>query len=433
VAQIYTVKEFDCFTANQNASGYTVLPENIFDNLEKFILANNSSNDDAPELMGISVKKGVGKVITAQNYVGIISMKDGTTIEILPKVYEKNSTDGQASKQKSKTLLLKMLRTLNNVPYKSVQRASLDTDKLSIFEIFIRMFTDEVFSIVKYGLKCNYRTKKDNLNVYKGKLDVSNHIRYNAVHKERFFVEFDEYNADRAENRIIKTTLQYLYKRTTSTKNKNDIRTLLNSFADIQESTDYKKDFEQCVKERGTKTYSVALMWAEVFLKGKSFTAFAGSNVAIALLFPMEKLFESYVASLMRKSDFADKYQFSFQDKRYHLFETPKKIFRLKPDIVALRRSDNNVYIMDTKWKILKPNKANYGISQADMYQMYAYYKKYSFSGTVKNITLIYPETSDFNENQKFEFKSGDGVTVYAKFINLYDENAIEKIFSQID
>ena len=32
-----------------------------------------------------------------------------------------------------------------------------------------------------------------------------------------------------------------------------------------------------------------------VFLQGKSFTAFSGSEVAIALLFPMEKLFESYV------------------------------------------------------------------------------------------------------------------------------------------
>lgn len=433
MAQTYTVKEFDCFTTKENTSGYTVLPQNTFDSLEEFIISNNIGDDDAPELMKISAKKGVGKVITAQNYVGIISMNDGTTIEILPKVYEKNSTDEKTSKQKAKALLLKMLRTLNNVPYKSVQRANLDADKLSIFEIFIRMFTDEVFSIVKYGLKCSYETKKDNLNVYKGKLSVSDHIKHNAVHKERFFVEFDEYNANRAENRIIKATLNYLYKRTNSTKNKNDIRTLLNSFADIDESTDYKKDFEKCVKERGTKTYSVALMWAGVFLQGKSFTAFAGSNVAVALLFPMEKLFESYVASLMRKSDVSQLYEFNFQDKRYHLFETPKKIFSLKPDIVARRRADNVVYVMDTKWKVLKPGKVNYGISQADMYQMYAYHKKYSFQNTTKNITLIYPETSDFSANERLTFKSTDGVTVYARFINLYDENCIQNIFKYID
>ena len=43
---------------------------------------------------------------------------------------------------------------------------------------------------------------------------------------------------------------------------------------------------------------------------------------------------------------------------------------------------------MDTKWKRLNKNaSANYGISQADMYQMYAYSKKYHTS----EIWLLYP------------------------------------------
>ena len=33
--------------------------------------------------------------------------------------------------------------------------------------------------------------------------------------------------------------------------------------------------------------------------------------------------------------------------------------------------------------------KVNWGISQADMYQMYAYHKKYN----AKNITMLYPMT----------------------------------------
>jgi 5-methylcytosine-specific restriction enzyme subunit McrC len=36
--------------------------------------------------MQISAKK-VGKVITARNYVGVITMLDGTVIEILPKIF----------------------------------------------------------------------------------------------------------------------------------------------------------------------------------------------------------------------------------------------------------------------------------------------------------------------------------------------------------
>jgi methionyl-tRNA synthetase len=48
---------------------------------------------------------------------------------------------------------------------------------------------------------------------------------------------------------------------------------------------------------------------------------------------------------------------------------------------------------MDTKWKRLSGSlKNNYGISQADMYQMYAYQKKYEAKGNdVNGVTLLYP------------------------------------------
>ena len=55
------------------------------------------------------------------------------------------------------------------------------------------------------------------------------------------------------------------------------------------------------------------------------------------------------------------------------------------------------------------------------------------FQNTTKNITLIYPETSDFSAHERLTFKSTDGVTVYARFINLYDENCIQNIFKYID
>ena len=69
--------------------------------------------------MGLSAKKGIGKVITAKNYVGVISMKDGTTIEILPKVLTKSD-----EKDSVKTLLIDMLKSLKNTPYKSFRKTN---------------------------------------------------------------------------------------------------------------------------------------------------------------------------------------------------------------------------------------------------------------------------------------------------------------------
>ena len=235
-------------------------------------------------------------------------------------------------------------------------------------------------------------------------------------HKERSFVEYDEFNTDRPENRLIKTTLLYLYRVSQSSKNRVDIKNLLNSFSEVSESTDIDGDFSKYTPDRNMKDYTTALMWCKVFLLGKSFSAFSGSEVAFALLFPMETLFENYVAQKLRKYLNPKEYTVSAQDRSFHLFDYPRQ-FLMKPDIVVKRKHDGAVFVLDTKWKLLSQAKANYGISQADMYQMYAYQKKYQ----AENITLLYPRTDTLNTDRQIPFHSNDGVLVTAQFVDLFN------------
>ena len=416
---IYTIKEYGSFCAKQGIPGYQYLPEPVFSQLEEFVLSNQGFEADALELMGLSARKGVGKIITAKNYVGIITMKDGTTIEILPKIY--SETDRDESGIRTKKLLIDMLKTLRDVPYKTLQTSNVNIEKMNVFEIFIRMFIDEMFFIVKRGLKHNYETVEENANFFKGKMKFSQQVRYNLAHKERNYVEYDAFTANRPENRLLKATLQYLYKHSLSPKNRNDIKILLGSFGEIEASVDYKTDFSKYIPDRNMKDYTTALMWSRVFLMGKSFTSFAGSEVAVALLFPMEKVFESYIATLIKKELVPQDYAITVQDRKFHLFDGPDKKFLLKPDIVITRKSDGAQFIIDTKWKILSESKANYGISQADMYQMYAYQKKYS----AKNVTLLYPKTENVSK-EDIEFVSDDGVIVKVRFVDMFNLNTNE-------
>ena len=411
---IYTIKEYGSFCAKPGIPGHQYLPEPTFSQLEEFILSNQNADADALELMGLSARKGVGKIITAKNYVGIITMKDGTTIEILPKIY--SEVDDDESGAKTKKLLIEMLKTLRDTPYKTLQTSNVNIEKMNIFEIFIKMFIDEMFFIVKRGLKCSYETIEENANFFKGKMKFSQQVRYNLAHKERNYVEYDAFTSNRPENRLLKATLQYLYKHSASSKNRNDIKSLLNSFGEIEASIDYKADFAKYVPDRNMKDYTTALMWSKVFLMGKSFTSFAGSEVAVALLFPMETVFESYIAALLKKELIPKGYSVSAQDRKYHLFDEPDKKFLMKPDIVVTRKSDGAKFIMDTKWKVLSESKANYGISQADMYQMYAYQKKYSS----ENVILLYPQTENVCK-EDIEFSSVDGVVVKVRFADLFD------------
>lgn len=408
-----TIKEYGSICAKPGIAGYEYLPEPAFSQLKEFILSNKSADTDALELMGLTARKGVGEIITAKNYVGIITMKDGTTIEILPKIY--SEIDNDESGTRTKKLLIEMLKTLRDTPYKTLQTSNVNIEKMNIFEIFIRMFIDEMFFIVKRGLKCSYETIEENANFFKGKMKFSQQVRYNLAHKERNYVEYDAFTVNRPENRLLKATLQYLYKHSSSSKNRTDIKSLLNSFGEVEASVDYKSDFSKYVADRNMKDYTTTLMWSKVFLMGKSFTSFAGSEVAVALLFPMETVFESYVATLLRKELISKGYSVSAQDRKYHLFDEPDKKFLMKPDIVITRKSDGCIFVMDTKWKVLSESKFNYGISQADMYQMYAYQKKY----LSESVTLLYPKTENVH-NDNIEFSSEDGVTVKVRFVDLF-------------
>ena len=276
----------------------------------------------------------------------------------------------------------------NYVKYADDLITKFEEDDEFRIEVFIRMFIDEMFYIAKRGLKSSYQTVSSNENVFKGKILFSEQIKQNYAHKEKAFVEYDEFNTNRPENKLIKSTLLYLYRQASSLKNKTDIRTLLNAFSEVEPSVDYEGDYAKYCPDRNTKDYSTALLWSRVFLMGKSFTSFSGSEVAVALLFPMETLFESYVAVQLKKILEAALFKVTAQDKSYHLFSYPSKKFLMKPDIAITRKDDKAIFICDTKWKLLADEKANYGISQGDMYQMYAYQKKY----VAQNITLTMME-----------------------------------------
>lgn len=413
---VYQIREYGSFITGKVIDGYKTLPPHTFQQLREFILTNRSKDTDALELMSLSARKGIGEVITAKNYVGIITLRDGTTIEILPKIY--SAIEDDSSGTRTKRLLIDMLKTLRDSPYKNLQTSSVNIEKMNIFEVFIRMFVDEVFFIVKRGLKCSYETIEENATFFKGKMKFSQQIKFNHSHKERSYVEYDAYTVNRPENRLLKATLIYLYKHSASSRNKNDIKTLLNIFSEVEASTNYKSDFEKYVPDRNMKDYTTALLWSRVFLMGKSFASFSGSEVAWALLFPMETLFESYVAVLLKKHLTPLGYSVSAQDKSYYLFDDPKR-FAMRPDIVIHRKSDGAIFVMDTKWKILSDSKANYGISQADIYQMYAYQKKYG----AEYITLLYPKTEKVLYNETIEFQSKDGVIVKVAFVDMFDLN----------
>jgi 5-methylcytosine-specific restriction enzyme subunit McrC len=103
------------------------------------------------------------------------------------------------------------------------------------------------------------------------------------------------------------------------------------------------------------------------------------------------------------------------KDHCVSLLDEPK-CFLMKPDIVITRKMNGAIFILDTKWKLLPDAKANYGISQTDMYQMYAYQKKYG----AECVTLLYPMTNQVPLEKQISYKSEDGTKVRVGFVDLF-------------
>ena len=373
-----------------------IIGKKDFGDIENFILKN--SDENAPFLR---IASGIGgKFIQARNYVGVLQTKGGLTIEILPKTADKTDTD------KSKAVFIKMLRTLKNFPFKSSNLASLKTQNLPLFEIFISMFLCELETLVKKGIKSDYVALEENLNFLKGKLNINEQIKRNSVHKERFYVGYNEFLSNIKINRIIKTTLKFLYKKSNFNKNQQKIRELLFIFDEVSTCNNYKNFFEKLIINRQIKHYEQTLLWCNIFLLGNSFTPHKGDDLAFALLFDMNALFESYVGDFIKKSFASTILQYSEK----HLIEDPKS-FKLKPDIFL-----EGKFIADAKWKIVKSRD---DISQADLYQLYAYGKKHECS----MLYLIYPKI-DGARQETMKFRYDDEMWLEILYFDLEkDEN----------
>lgn len=454
--KLLTVREFDSIIGNEaykdDPCYRYILPKGsegldgkkIFAEFAQFVKSHQpedklAGDNAALDFFSLSYRKGVGDVIKVKNYVGLVQLKSGFQIEILPKIYFPSENGGgkqdegedaepdEAKKDEqaiasTKKIFLEMLRCLKKFPNKVFDRANLKIEKLSLLEIFIRMYVKEVSELAKRGLRASYLTMDDNKPYFKGKLIVNEHIKRNIAHKEKFYIAYDEFHVSRPENRLIKSCLLYLRRISSDYENVREIMQLLAFFELVEPSVNYEKDFAKVIIDRNTQEYKDIMEWTKVFLLNKSFSSFSGDTSALVLLFKMHELYEAYVARKMREV-FGGEWTVDTQDKGEHLFDsviektfpadtgangegttTPK--FGLRPDIV-LRKSETSgsegkaSHILDTKWKTLNPNSSkNYGISQSDMYQMFAYAQKYKHQndGKPPRIWLLYPLTEKMAE-----------------------------------
>ena len=330
--RVVTITEYGRLYAGTSYGGVKVTKRDI-DELKTFIDEGNTVFNDGADSSIDNFLRPIRLGVQANNYVGVLQTKSGLTIEILPKIHGKN----EASKKDNdvRKLFLKMLGAVKNIDGRTFSMAHLDTANTNLFEVFIRIFLGEVDSIIKQGLKSAYIGVEENEAFLKGKLLMKQQIQHNLVNKARFYNHHDEFMINCLENRLIRTTLEYLLHISSDFNNQRLIREQLMHFNQVTILHNVEQSFQRIKLGRNFQYYTQALRWCEIILAKQSFTSFKGSTMAFALLFPMDKIFEAYVSELVSKT--LSDYHVSLQDRKIWLFDEHEKqssSYRLRPDIV---------------------------------------------------------------------------------------------------
>lgn len=335
------------------------------------------------------------------SYVGVIETPCGTRIEILPKHYESDNC-----RLDSRQLLRKLIINALGLKPREAGPAGLELFDAPLSEWVMAQFLAELDSLVKRGVRFDYQRIEEEQRFLRGQLNVVAQMRQPPGRQHHFQIRHDVYEPDRAENRLLKAALERVATSTQTPANwrlANELRGLLTA---IPTSRNISQDFRAWSSDRLMAHYQAIKPWCELILNQQMPMAVSGQWQGISLLFPMEKLFEKYVETWLRRR-LIPTAQLTAQATRHSLCEhAGQGMFRLEPDL--LLQAGQQRWVLDTKWKRLDSTDRHnkYGLSQADFYQMFAYGQKYL--GGSGELALIYPKTEQFTHAlPPFDFGGG--------------------------
>jgi 5-methylcytosine-specific restriction enzyme subunit McrC len=407
-----TVYEFDMLCpANagiDDSQDLRVVPERVFNWLESQCLL--ASEQNGSPWLKLTQRRG-RRAVRVTNFVGVLSAPYGFQVEVLPKVGKAIGGGVIEARQ----LLIDMLASLHGFRHLQIGRAKVAAYRMPLLEVFLGECLRSIEQIVKRGLRGAYSRFSGNHFALRGKMLVAEHLRHNLCRADRFFVEYDEFSTDRAENRLLHAVLLRALRLSSSQENQRLARELCFAFAEIPASSKVEEDFQLVQVDRGMGYYSDALDWARLFLRDRVPLTGSGKNSAPSLLFPMEAVYEAFVAKHLVKQLASSATLKAQSSSQYLVRHIGMNWFRLKPDLLV-RKNGQDVVVLDTKWKLIDERIANgaakYGLSQSDFYQLQAY--GLSYLDGRGDVVLVYPKTDHFAEPLPvFEFPKANGLRLW--------------------
>lgn len=341
--------------------------------------------------------------LRARGVVGVIATED-CNLEILPKIDLQGEQSEENQDGAVRQRLVHMLAVAHDLKIETGRLTHLDWQKDTILEILIRIFCDKLTEAIRRGIPRRYISFEDELPALRGTFDATRQFTRLAANPSRLACKFDELSTDIALNRIMKATVAHLSRMSRNFTNLQLLRELAFVYADIQDVSVPALKWNDVILDRTNAHWNGLIGMSELFLKNRYQTTSSGSAKGTALLFEMNKLFETYIGKTLERAFAGACFKVLLQrgHKNCLTDENDRGCFKTKPDILIYKGADV-VHIIDTKWKRIAAeiDDKKRGVSQSDVYQMMAYAQLYK----APLVTLLYPHHNGIKKKEGVQSK----------------------------
>jgi 5-methylcytosine-specific restriction enzyme subunit McrC len=346
--------------------------------------SNPGSNSENLNVIASFTRVRKKDAIKFRQWVGLIRLPDGTTLEILPKTHERGD-DPTACRE----LLKKMLRETDE-RFRVAPPADLDPSKMPLFEVFLSYALAGFRHAIRRGVPHRYVPIQEERAGLRGRLNLTRQIRQLPSRAHLLHVEFDEYLPDRPETRLVRLSLEHILKLTTQQPTKRGAREAMAVMDGVPISRNIPVDLAAWRLDRSNLHFAPLEALCRLVLFELNPLVGGETVRAISAMFDMNRVYESYVAWFLKQQH--PDWIIRTQVKEESLGEVAgRPVFKLKPDLL-ITLPDGETIVADTKWKRLKPRDSGYyGVSEADAYQMLAYSLKYQSGQPNPRLWLLYP------------------------------------------
>lgn len=308
-------------------------------------------------------------VLHTSQYVGIVSLPDGPTVQIRPKAAGDN--------------LLSLLQYAHGIEATTIKQETSIQTGATFIDILAALYLAELDQLIKRGLQQEYRRSSNTEDYLRGRLDLQQQLQRQGPSATKFECSYDELTYETPANQAILYAVSVLLRLVSNEELEQSLQRYQTRICRrvtlrpvrVQEVRDIELT-------RLSKHYTAIVRLTELLLDNAHIDRLEhGNRASFSLLIDMNRVFEDVVERMIRGA-LASRTGWSLEPQatRRGLVTGGSPQITMRPDILVRDQRETVQFVADAKWKTPE------SVSSPDIYQMVAYQLTDDVPGL-----LIYP------------------------------------------